>query len=134
MIYRARSLLFEYRSIFLKKIAWGVPRAKHWKQFHEFSRKYKKKYNVFQKVFSLSPPCLHNCSLKQGRNAAFVASCCPSSPATIAGAQAPVFIRMPKPKIMQHPKAKKILKKPNMQHARHTSERRFFRRPMLNDV
>ena len=68
--------------------------------------KIQKKVQFFYKKNPLSPPCPHNCSLQQGRNAAFVASCSPSSPATISGAQAPVFPRVPKPKFMQHPKAK----------------------------
>ena len=119
MIERGRSLLSEYRTIFLKFFAWGVPRAKHWRQFYEFSGNYRKKCNFLQKKFPF-PPGPHNCSPQQGLNAAFVASCFPSSPATRSGAQAPVFSRMPKAKIMQQPKAKKKLKKQNMQHARHT--------------
>lgn len=57
------------------------------------------------------PPGPHNCSPQQGLNAAFVASCFPSSPATRSGAQAPVFPRVPKPKFIQHPKAKKKTQK-----------------------
>ena len=32
-----------------------MPRSKHWKQFHDFSPKYKKKYNFFTTYFPFPP-------------------------------------------------------------------------------
>jgi hypothetical protein len=101
--------------------------------FTDFHENAEKSVIFLQKNFPF-PPGPHNCSPQQGLNAAFVASCFPSSPATRSGAQAPVFPRVPKPKFIQQSKAKKKLKKQNMQHAKHTCERRFFRTPMLIDL